>query len=200
MQRLHLSRIPWLFSFFIGTPAVLVLAFVTLQRLESFRSITTPKVLAATSEIPSAQTTSIFVPSLSPQFITSDARPIIIKNYLHLFRSPLETHSRLIVQISDKYSLDYRLLVAIAQQESNLCKKIPPGSYNCWGYGIYGKQTIRFDGYPQALETVARALKKDYIDQGLTTPEKIMAKYTPPSIEAGGSWAKGVSQFLLDLE
>jgi hypothetical protein len=195
-----MRHLPWLLSFFIGTPAVILLAFSTLQSLEASQIITAPKVLAASTQNTSLQNNSLFDPNLSPQVITSDARPIIIKNYLSRYKSPLETHSRLIVQISDKYSLDYRLLVAIAQQESNLCKKIPAGSHNCWGYGIYGNMTIRFDNYPQALETVAKALKRDYIDQGLTTPETIMAKYTPPSVDIGGPWAKGVSQFLTDME
>ncbi len=105
-----------------------------------------------------------------------------------------------IVSVSDKYSLDYRLLVAIAQQESNLCKKIPVDSHNCWGFGIYGDKVTRFDNYRQALEIVAKALKKNYLDRGLVTPEAIMAKYTPPSVEKGGPWAKGVNQFMTDLE
>lgn len=195
-----MRHVPWLLSFFIGTPAVILLSFFTLRQLEPIPVIATPKVLAATTQNLAYNEESYLSPALQSQFITSDARPLIIRNYLRQFGSPLETHARLIVQISDKYSLDYRLLVAIAQQESNLCKKIPVGSYNCWGYGIYGNQTIRFDNYPQALETVAKALKRDYIDHGLTTPEKIMAKYTPPSVDIGGPWAKGVSQFLVDLE
>jgi hypothetical protein len=133
-------------------------------------------------------------------FSTSDARVYIVKNYLKKYSSPLEPYSQNLVNISDKYSLDYRLLVAIAQQESNLCKKIPELSHNCWGYGIYGDKVTRFDSYPQAMDTVAGTLKRKYIDYGLDTPEKIMAKYTPPSIEKGGPWAKGVNQFMSDLE
>lgn len=90
--------------------------------------------------------------------------------------------------------------MAIAQQESNLCKKIPENSFNCWGYGIYGDKVTRFSNYIEGLEIVARNLKKNYIDRGLDTPEKIMAKYTPPSLEIGGPWARGVSQFMSDLE
>ena len=50
------------------------------------------------------------------------------------------------------------------------------------------------------METVAKTLKTKYIDIGLDTPEKIMAKYTPPSLKIGGPWAKGVNQFMTDLE
>lgn len=131
---------------------------------------------------------------------TADARPLIIRNYLRRYRSLLEPYSRLLVETADKYSLDYRLLVAIAHQESSLCHKIPPGSHNCWGFGIYADKVVRFDSYPEAIDTVARTLKKEYIDKGLDTPEKIMAKYTPPSVEIGGPWAKGVSSFLVNLQ
>ena len=118
-------------------------------------------------------------------------------NYLKRYNSPLLPHAEDIVTISDKYGLDWRLLVAIAQQESNLCKKIPKNSYNCWGYGIYGDLVTRFDSYPDGLDTVARGLKRNYLDKGLNTPEEIMAKYTPPS---QGSWARGVNQFLDDIQ
>ena len=136
-------------------------------------------------------------PVIDSTLKTADARPLIIKNYLNKYKSELEPYSQLIVDVSDKYSLDYRLLVAIAQQESNLCKRIPANSYNCWGFGIYGDKVTRFNSYPQALDKVAKTLKKEYFDKGLTTPEAIMAKYTPPS---QGSWAAGVSSFLSELE
>ncbi len=194
MHRTFLSHIPWLLSFFVGTPAAILLAFLILNRTAPAQTTVAPQVLGA------ATASDLYVPSLSPQIITADARPIIIRNYLQRYGSPLEPYSRLIVQISDKYSLDYRLLVAIAQQESNLCKKIPLGSYNCWGFGIYGNITTRFSNYPQAIETVAKTLKHNYIDLGLVTPQEIMAKYTPPSLDKGGPWAKAVSQFLSDLE
>jgi len=82
-------------------------------------------------------------------------------------------------------------------QESNLCKHIYPGSYNCWGWGIYGNKVTRFSSYEEAIETISRGLKKNYIDKGYTTPEEIMRKYTPPS---DGSWAFGVNTFLKVIE
>jgi hypothetical protein len=82
-------------------------------------------------------------------------------------------------------------------QESGLCKHIYEGSYNCWGWGIYGNTVTRFSSYEEAIETISRGLKKNYIDKGLTTPEDIMRKYTPPST---GSWAYGVNFFLKIIE
>ena len=126
-----------------------------------------------------------------------DSRPVLLKQYLAYYHSPLEPYADYIFAVSDKYSLDYRLLVAIAQQESNLGKKIPPGSYNAWGWGIHSRGTLGFSGWEEAIETVARGLREDYLNQGLTTPEEIMSKYTPLS---NGSWAAGVNQFMAEIE
>jgi len=126
-----------------------------------------------------------------------DSRPVLLKQYLAYYHSPLEPYADYIFAISQKYDLDYRLLVAIAQQESNLGKKIPPGSYNAWGWGIHSRGTLGFSGWEEAVETVARGLREDYLNQGLTTPEEIMSKYTPLS---NGSWAAGVNQFMAEIE
>ena len=127
----------------------------------------------------------------------ADARPEIIRQYLERHRSPLLPYADLIVALSDKYGLDFRLIVSIAQCESNLCKKIPAESYNCWGFQ---NGSTRFLSWEQALNQVAKTLKEKYIDHGLTTPELIMPKYAPPSVEKGGPWAKCVSQFMEELQ
>lgn len=157
-----------------------------------------PRVLSAITQVYGSQAAS--TSSVSTSAIASDARGLIIRNYLLSYDSPLEPNWQDIVTIADKYQIDPNLLVAIAQQESNLCKRIPPGSHNCWGFGIYGDQIIRFDSYPEALDRVAATLKSDYIDAGLDTPEKIMARYTPPSLEIGGPWAIGVKSFMEELQ
>jgi hypothetical protein len=128
---------------------------------------------------------------------TGDARPIIINKYLLKYNSPLQPYADFIVTVSDKYSLDWRLLVAIAQQESNLGKKIPEGSFNAWGWGIHSEGTLKFFSWEEAIETVAKGIKENYVDKGYQTPEEIMGKYTPLS---NGSWAYGVNQFLNELE
>ncbi len=127
----------------------------------------------------------------------ADAR---VANLMHFFRkynSPLYDHAEKIVEVADEHKFDYRLLPAIAMQESTLCKAIPANSHNCWGWGIYGNTVTRFSSYDEAIETVGRGLKKNYIDQGLTTTSQIMSKYTPSS---NGSWAQGVNTMLKILE
>lgn len=122
-----------------------------------------------------------------------DARIEMIRQFFAKYKSPLEPYAAHIVENADKYGLDFRLLPAIAMQESNLCNKAPENSYNCWGFGIYGTTVTRFSGFEEAIDTVTRTLVTKYKNQGLESPEEIMKKYTPSS---NGSWANGVNYFL----
>ena len=131
---------------------------------------------------------------------TQDARVILIERFYARYNSPLQNYADFIVKTADKYRIDYRLIPAISMQESTGCKFIPENSYNCWGYGIYGNKVTRFSSYEEAIDTVSRGLRKNYYDKGLTTPQSIMAKYTPPSLEKEGAWAKGVYFFFDAIE
>lgn len=131
------------------------------------------------------------------EFKTNDIRVANLKFFFRKYESVLYDKSEFIVKMADQYKLDYRLIPAIAMQESGLCKHIYENSYNCWGWGIYGDKVTRFSSYEEAIETISRGLKLYYVDKGLTTPEAIMRKYTPPST---GSWAFGVNFFLKMIE
>ena len=121
-----------------------------------------------------------------------------LKNYLEKYNSPLLGNENYIVSRSDEVGLDFRLITAIAQQESNLCKIFPEETYNCWGWGIHSKGTLGFASYNEAIDAVTYGLKTEYIDKGLTTPDTIWKKYTPSSPD--GAWAKGVNQFMSEME
>lgn len=134
---------------------------------------------------------------IKSEITKSDARPVIIEKYLAKYKSPLLPYAREIFEISQTYGFEYYWIVAIAQQESNLCKKIPQDSHNCWGYGIHKNGTLKFENYDLALKSFAEYLKREYFDKGLNTPELIMKKYCPHS---DGSWARGVRQFIDEME
>jgi hypothetical protein len=142
-------------------------------------------------------TTSVETSEYFNDATVKDKRVAILKAFLRQYDSPLYDHAEFLVKVADENQLDYRLIPAIAMQESTGCKFIPHDSYNCWGWGIYGGKVTRFSSYPEAIDTVARGLKKHYIDHGLTTTEQIMRKYNPSST---GSWSFGVNYFLNDLE
>ena len=135
--------------------------------------------------------------TVESEVIVDDGRAANLRNFFRRYESPLYDYADLIIQISDKYKLDYRILPAIAMQESQACLKIPPGSNNCWRWGIYGDQVMRFSSYEEAIETVAAGIKRNYVDTGLITPEDVMKKYTPSS---NGSWANAVTYFFKVLD
>ncbi|MBI3620031.1 hypothetical protein HY214_02715 [Candidatus Roizmanbacteria bacterium] len=126
-----------------------------------------------------------------------DSRVANLKNFFRRNNSVLYAEAELFVKYADIYHFDYRLLPAIAMQESNLCKFIPDDSHNCWGWGIYGNTVTKFDSYAEAIAAVSRGIKYNYIDKGLVTASAIMEKYNPSS---NGSWAHGVNFFLRVLE
>lgn len=130
---------------------------------------------------------------------SEDARALIVAQFLERYNSPLQPYDHfgeVFVELADQHEFDFRLLPAIAMQESNLCKRIPPGSYNCLGFGIHERGTLTFESFEANFSRAARELKQNYIDIGLTTPEEIMTKYTPGS---NGSWADSVNQWMAEM-
>jgi hypothetical protein len=189
--------------FFTITPITLG---VSLFSLLSFKESALAKTSVAQKNLAVSQYSGVQVyaslpsqlPSVSDQIGVEDARAEIIRQYLDYYNSPITPFADFIVKTADKYKLDYRLITAIAQQESNLCKVIPPGSYNCWGWGIHSQGSLGFDSFEEGIETVSRGLKTQYLDKGLGTVAEIMSKYNPISPE--GAWARGVSSFMDQME
>jgi len=195
------KQIVLIFFFLLATPLVIITSVFALYSFENTGKEKADKIQTVLPqnhlfkpEVLAASTTS--EPEITSDISTADARVEIIKNYLRFYKSPLEPYAQLIVAESDKNNLDWRLLVAIAQQESNLCKVIPENSYNCWGWGIHTEGTLKFDSYEQAIRVIAIGLRKNYIEKGYNTIEEIMKKYTPRS---DGSWAFGVNKFMEDM-
>ena len=183
--------------FFAITPITLG---ITMFSLISFKPNRSNHVLGASTSRSGAKVYASLpdeFPTVNGSASARDARPEIVKQYLASYDSSLVDYSEFIVLMADKYGIDYRLIPAIAQQESNLCKHIPPGGFNCWGWGIHSRGTLGFDSYEHGIETVTEGIKSEYIDKGFVTPEEIMSKYTPLS---NGSWAAGVNQFMSEMQ
>lgn len=176
--------------FFALTPIILVLSLSLLSYSFQKNSLTfsTPKVAYAALPPSSG--------ILTAKIEKKDIRLTLVKEFFSLYKSDLLPYAEDVIDSADKYGLDYRLIPAIAMQESNLCKKSPKNSNNCWGFGIYGKKVTRFDNYKEAIDTVTKTLAKEYKAKGLHTPEEIMSRYTPSS---NGSWAYSVNHFMKQL-
>jgi hypothetical protein len=199
----EINKIVTTVAFLIITPLIIITSLLTLTMLDnssgkSTKTSYTGKVLSA-----NASGAQIFAslpssyPTISGEVLAADARGEIIKDYLSDYNSPLLPYAYLIVNTADKYGVDFRLTTAIAQQESNLCKNYPEGTFNCWGWGIHSQGTLGFSSFADGIESVTKGLKENYIDKGYLTPSMIMTKYTPLS---NGSWANGVSKFLSEME
>lgn len=109
-----------------------------------------------------------------------DARPVLVERFLEKYNSPMVGLGKEFVEAADKNSLDWRLLPALAFQESNLGKKIPKGSNNPFGWAIYeGKNSgAYFSSWEEAIAIVAIRMRENYISNGFNTPETIVIKYT----------------------
>ncbi len=137
---------------------------------------------------------------ISSSVVVADARPVLIARYLKKWNSPLLPYSEMIFDLSEQYEIDWKLILAIGQQESNLCKKIPDGSHNCWGYGIHSKSNLGFDSYELALKSYVAYLKRVYYDNGITTVDEIERKYNPTSYFGEKKWSNGVNFFMRQIE
>ena len=125
----------------------------------------------------------------------TDMRPYIVENFLK--NTQLENYSEQIVEASDKYGINWRLIPAIAMRESGGGDKARPGSFNAWGFE---NGRTNFDSWESAIESVAKTLRIRYVDKGMTTPEEIMAVYAPPQLSTGGKWAQDINYFFSKLE
>lgn len=122
-----------------------------------------------------------------------DARPVLIDNFLIKNNSPMAGTGKVFVQASDKYNIDWRLLPAIAFQESTLGKKLS-GSYNPFGWGaVDGTNfSVQFESWGDAIFTVSKGIRENYINNGLTSVESINSVYASDK-----DWSFGVN-FAMD--
>jgi hypothetical protein len=128
-----------------------------------------------------------------------DGRAEIVANFLAKYDSPLKPHDyygHLLVEIADRYELDFRFLPAIMMEESNLCKNIPEGTYNCLGFGIHSGGTLGFENYEAGFERAARELRANYVEQGRIQVSEIARKYTA-SVE---KWTSSVNQWMTEMK
>lgn len=177
------------FLWFILTPVVLILlAVLTTQHNQiDYLSKVGPTITqsSATNEV-DGQVLGIQI---------TDMRPFYIANFLD--GTKIEPYSEYIVQVSDKYELDYRLIPAIAMKESGGGNAIKEYTHNAWGWE--NGRTV-FPSWEAAIETVGKTLKEKYADKGLVTPNEIMPVYAPPQVATGGKWAKDVNHFFEKLQ
>lgn len=123
-------------------------------------------------------------------------RVAILYNFLDSYNSPLKIYARNFVEEANKNNLDYRLLAAISGVESTFGQQLPYSSYNAWGWGIYGNNALRFGSYPEAISTISKSLRENYIDSwGAKNVYQIGRFYA-----ASPTWAQRVVYFMEKVE
>lgn len=88
------------------------------------------------------------------------------------------------------YDIDYDMLYAIAKLETENFTSDVFINNNNPGVTI-NNESLSFESKQEGIMEMARILKYDYIDQGLTTVEQIAIKYCPSSSD---NWASEVRQ------
>lgn len=118
----------------------------------------------------------------------------VLSAYLSKHNSPMTDSAQDFIDAAKTYDLDWRLLPSIAGVESTFGKNTP-GGYNAYGWGVYGTNRIYFKSWRDGMFTVAKGLRENYLNRGLTNPHSINIVYA-----ASPNWGGKVSYFMNDLE
>lgn len=184
-------------GFFIFTPLFIFLSFAYYS---GFGKVASPAGLAMEQNVMLKDQvltleSEIVLPTVLGAYTIADAVPVVVSKYLTRYSSGIPAEP--IVRYANEYGVDPRLIVAIAQQESNLGKKMPDSCHNAWGYGIHSQGTLCFESWEEGIQTVTKGIAEKYCQRGLCNdPCQMMKKYTPSS---NGSWCYGVNQFLEEM-
>jgi hypothetical protein len=110
-----------------------------------------------------------------------------IDAYLRKQGSPLAGQGQRFVNAGKRHGFDPLLLVAISGAESSFGKNAK--NFNPFGWGPH----IPFKSWGQAIDTVARGLKKGYFDEGLKEWAPIGAGNDPTDLNS--NWTDNVTRF-----
>lgn len=98
---------------------------------------------------------NIFAQATEPVSLTKtlDTRADRINAYYSTWDLPLAGHGDFMVEMADKYNLDWRLIPAIGMREST------GGKFACYNNPFgWGSCKIKFQSFEEAIETLARNL------------------------------------------
>lgn len=125
-----------------------------------------------------------------------DNRAEILKAYLRKYDSPLIDSADTFIEEADRNNLDWKLVVSIAGVESWFGHRIPPNSYNGWGWGVYGDNVIHFNSWDEGITVISKSLRVKYMDKwGAKNVTEIGRIYA-----ADPAWAQKVTSFMNKIE
>jgi len=125
-----------------------------------------------------------------------DNRAKILQKFLEKYNSPFADQADVFVREADKNDLDWKFVAAISGIESTFGKRYPYGTYNAWGWGIYGDNMHYFTSWEDAITTISYELRNRYMNQwGATNTYEIGRYYA-----ASPTWAQRVEFFMKEIE
>ncbi|MEN9407552.1 MAG: hypothetical protein RLZZ455_768 [Candidatus Parcubacteria bacterium] len=152
-------------------------------------------ILILSSETPALAQTKLARPSAALTVELEDAhdeRVEILSAFLKKYNSPFADQAHIFVREADKNNLDWRFVAAISGVESTFGNAYPEGSYNAWGWGIYGTNRHGFASWEDAITTISGELRSRYMDKwGAKDVYEIGNYYA-----ASPTWASRVTYFM----
>lgn len=143
----------------------------------------------------------------------SDPRAKYLDQYFASIDSPLKGTGYIFISESEKYNIDWRFLPSLAMQESSGAKSKTAKAYkNPFGWGFNDDKNNNIEGvysmpsYEASIKKVAFWISNSYIEEGLETPEEIVTKYNPGSVQradgdpSNSEWVKGIRFFYNKFE
>jgi len=128
---------------------------------------------------------------------TADMRVLKLEKYLESKDSPFARDAEHFVKEADRLGLDWKLVAAIAGNESYFGQLIPFDSYNAWGWAVYTGMSYgaNFSNWKEGVTIVSEGLKENYINEGNVTLADIGRKYA-----ADPEWATKVAHFMNEID
>lgn len=124
-----------------------------------------------------------------------DTRVKALREYLATYDSPLIDDTKTFVDEADAHNLDWRFVAAIAGVESYYGQYLPAGSYNGWGWGIYGSNMTSFQSYEDGIKTISKSLREQYMDEwGAKDVYQVGSYYAADPL-----WASKVTHFMDEI-
>ncbi|OGY29373.1 MAG: hypothetical protein A3F35_01390 [Candidatus Woykebacteria bacterium RIFCSPHIGHO2_12_FULL_45_10] len=174
-------------SFFTRTAAMVVIALALLAASPTISNSFSRKAVSTettAAQAPLSQTQNAMVVLVVAK---KDDRAARLQKYLENVASPMASEATNLINIADKYDLDWTFLPAIAALESQSGKMVPGSSFNPYGWN---NGHAYFGSWVEASDTVAAGIRSRYQPEGEVTAWGIGPRYAE-----SGTWAIRVVHF-----
>ena len=115
-----------------------------------------------------------------------------IAEVLKRYNAPLASEVDSFLEACTTYDLDCYLLPSISGVESTFGRFLIPSTHNPFGWG---RGILPFASYHDAIMTVGKGLRENYLNKGATTVDQIGAIYCE-----GNTWSGKVSHFMSEFK